>query len=63
MSTQPITYRAMTHDDEIYPDPDVFKPERFFNKDGTLNDDDHVLAYGFGRRYSSLNVVLIVQTF
>ena len=43
-------YRAMTHDEDIYPEPNLFKPERFFDKDGNLNDDDHVLAYGFGRR-------------
>ncbi|KAF8183439.1 cytochrome P450 [Pholiota molesta] len=41
---------AMTHDEDRYPDPNAFKPERFFNKDGELNDDDHILAFGFGRR-------------
>ncbi|KAF9531183.1 cytochrome P450 [Crepidotus variabilis] len=41
---------AMTRDAEIYPDPDAFKPERFLNKDGKLNDDSRILAYGFGRR-------------
>ncbi|KAF8973003.1 cytochrome P450 [Flammula alnicola] len=41
---------AMTHDEEFYPDPFNFKPERFFDLDGKLNDDDRVLAYGFGRR-------------
>ena len=41
---------AMTHDENVYPDPFTFKPERFFNSDGTLNDDNRVLAYGFGRR-------------
>jgi cytochrome P450 len=41
---------AMTHDENVYPDPFAFKPERFLNADGTLNDDNRVLAYGFGRR-------------
>ncbi|KAF8959259.1 cytochrome P450 [Flammula alnicola] len=41
---------AMTHDEEIYQDPYNFKPERFFDDDGNLNADDHILAYGFGRR-------------
>ena len=41
---------AMTHDERIYPDPFVFRPERYFNADGTLNDDSRILAYGFGRR-------------
>ncbi|KAJ3515017.1 hypothetical protein NLJ89_g2017 [Agrocybe chaxingu] len=37
---------AITHDENTYKDPDLFKPERFFNEDGILNDDDRVLAYG-----------------
>jgi cytochrome P450 len=41
---------AMTHDENVYPDPFTFKPERFFDADGKLNDDNRVLAYGFGRR-------------
>jgi hypothetical protein len=39
--------RAMTHDEELYPDPDEFKPERFLNSNGNIND---ILAFGFGRR-------------
>ncbi|KAF9526512.1 cytochrome P450 [Crepidotus variabilis] len=41
---------AMTHDERLYPDPDVFKPERFFDRKGKLNEDSRILAYGFGRR-------------
>ncbi|PPQ91909.1 hypothetical protein CVT25_001185, partial [Psilocybe cyanescens] len=41
---------AMTHDEEVYPDPFTFKPERFFDDNGMLNGDDRILAYGFGRR-------------
>jgi hypothetical protein len=35
----------------MYPEPDVFKPERFINPNGTLREDP-VLAssFGFGRR-------------
>lgn len=43
--------RAMTHDEMKYPDGSKFRPERFLRDDGQLNDDDRVLAYGFGRRY------------
>ncbi|KAF7364916.1 O-methylsterigmatocystin oxidoreductase [Mycena venus] len=41
---------AMTRDESIYPEPDRFNPDRFFTADGTLNDDDTVLTFGFGRR-------------
>ncbi|KAI3615926.1 cytochrome p450 [Moniliophthora roreri] len=41
---------AMTHDERVYAEPYRFKPERFFDADGKLNNDDTVLAFGFGRR-------------
>ncbi len=43
--------RAVLHDPELYPDPEVFKPERFLNEDGTFRDDPAIsLAFGVGRR-------------
>ncbi|KAF8990310.1 cytochrome P450 [Cyathus striatus] len=41
---------AMAHDEGIYPDPNEFKPERFFKENGQLNDDISDLPFGFGRR-------------
>ncbi|KAJ7837671.1 cytochrome P450 [Mycena olivaceomarginata] len=41
---------AMTRDESIYSEPNRFNPDRFFTADGKLNDDDTVLAFGFGRR-------------
>ena len=43
--------RAILHDPERYPEPDVFKPERFLNPDGTLQDDPVLVsAFGYGKR-------------
>ncbi|KAF9244245.1 cytochrome P450 [Melanogaster broomeanus] len=43
--------RAMLRDPETYPEPNSFKPERFF-KDGKLDDEPSTsnVGYGFGRR-------------
>jgi hypothetical protein len=43
-------FRAMTHDEEKYPSPNEFKPERFLHEDGSLTDDTMQLAFGWGRR-------------
>jgi cytochrome P450 len=45
-----IPSRAMSRDSEKYKDPEVFNPDRFFNENGDLNDDDVSYTFGFGRR-------------
>ena len=43
----------MLHNEDDYPDPAVFKPERFL-KDGKLDPDirdPSMIAFGFGRRW------------
>ncbi|TFY69812.1 hypothetical protein EVG20_g2997 [Dentipellis fragilis] len=41
---------AMLNEPSRYPEPESFKPERFLQPDGTLNDDDVGVVFGFGRR-------------
>lgn len=41
---------AITRNEDTYPDPDSFNPERFLNLDGTLTDDTVSYVFGFGRR-------------
>lgn len=42
----------MTRDEEIYPSPEVFRPERFLTADGNVNDDSQILTFSMGRRYA-----------
>jgi hypothetical protein len=43
--------RAILHDPVLYPEPDVFKPERFLNADGSLRDDPiWTTGFGYGKR-------------
>ena len=43
--------RAILHDPVIYPEPDVFRPERFLDPDGNLrNDPILVSGFGYGKR-------------
>ena len=43
--------RAISQDEEVYSNPDTFDPQRFFNTDGSLNDDTIEYGFGYGRRY------------
>ncbi|KAJ3568619.1 hypothetical protein NP233_g5596 [Leucocoprinus birnbaumii] len=45
---------AMLYDDDVFPNPSEFKPERFIGEDGRMRDDmpdpEIVVTFGFGRR-------------
>ncbi|KAI9454956.1 cytochrome P450 [Russula earlei] len=42
---------AILHDPDVYPEPEVFNPERFLDSNGSLRDDFTLIAvYGFGKR-------------
>ena len=50
-------HRAMLYNEDDYPDPSAFKPERFI-KDGQFDPnirDPTMIAFGFGRRWKSLS--------
>jgi cytochrome P450 len=43
--------RTVLHDPVLYPEPELFKPERFLDVDGSLRDDPVIISvFGFGKR-------------
>jgi cytochrome P450 len=61
-SSIPFSYfSGMLHDEDVFPDPEEFMPERFM-KDGKIRTDlpdpEVVATFGFGRRCVSDNVIL-----
>lgn len=45
--------RAMTRDEDMYPEPNVFRPDRFAHQDNATAEvtDPKNTVFGFGRRY------------
>ena len=37
-------------DEEYFPNPHTFKPDRFLNEDGTFRKDEHCIPFGVGKR-------------
>jgi cytochrome P450 len=53
VSAQLKLLRSMLYNEEVYPSPNVFNPDRFI-KDGVLNQeiqDPRDIVFGFGRRF------------
>lgn len=45
--------RAILHDEDLFPEPEEYRPERFIKQEGMALPPDPVTlgAFGFGRRY------------
>ncbi|KAF9522725.1 cytochrome P450 [Crepidotus variabilis] len=64
---------GMTRDTSRYDDPEAFNPSRFFDKNGSLNNDNVDYVFGFGRRICPgrhlasatvwLSIVTVLATF
>jgi cytochrome P450 len=52
----------MLHDEEEYPDPESFKPERFINDDKNVSRNPADIIFGFGRRFVLVKITLIFPT-
>jgi len=44
-------FRAISRDPDVFPDPDIFKPDRWLDAEGQVKND-HLkhIVFGFGRR-------------
>jgi hypothetical protein len=65
LADQEACFRAMLHDERVYPDPGRFNPDRFLAGEGrTPQNDPREVAFGFGRRYvlfcASISPVLLL---
>lgn len=52
--------RAITQNEEHYPNPTVFIPERHLNADGKFAEDS-VPVFGFGRQVCQLELVALLK--
>jgi cytochrome P450 len=42
--------RAISHDPDVYPNPEEFIPERFLDEVGQLTGEEEDTVFGYGRR-------------
>ncbi len=61
LSSHIICNRAMTRDEQIYPEAELFNPDRFMDQNGTEADqpDPKDFIFGFGRRQVALTCLSV----
>jgi cytochrome P450 len=53
-----FSYRAITRDEAMYPNPEIFDPERFFPPPGVeAQADPTKWIFGFGRRVRARYII------
>ncbi|KAJ6011441.1 hypothetical protein N7451_002853 [Penicillium sp. IBT 35674x] len=56
--------RAFNHDPEVYPEPSVFRPERYLPEEGReVEPDPHGTSFGYGRRLCPGRIVADTSLF
>lgn len=57
--------RAIAYDKNIYEKPEIFNPDRYFEKDGKLSTEgihSEVWSFGFGRRYVHISFDVVLSS-
>ncbi|KAG1832256.1 cytochrome P450, partial [Suillus subluteus] len=54
---------SISRDPDVYPEPDVFKPQRWIDDQGHLRNDLKLFVFGFGRGFVFINSLLIIWAF